>query len=664
VVLLEAFLARLRNRIGVWLPILMGTIFFAIYAGSSAPSIVTFFDDTLEFQYVLPTFGIAHPTGYPLYTILGGIWARLLPFGEWAGRINLLSALLGGAAVGVVCALAYQIYKLKIEKSLRDDPFWMQTTWQEWTQVPILASAFAATVFGFGPTWYAQTTVAEVYALHNLLAAIALLLAFLAGRTGGRKQHYLLLGMFFALGLGLAHHRTIVLLVPGIALYLAWSQPWLVKPRRTWWLYGIALLAPLLFYLWLPIRSAMGVQDLNQAYTNTWGGFWRHVMASQYTAFFGETALAQERSLGDWVALALDELGWFALILSVWGLFLGLMGRGTVGRPSRSATQKAWTLIAFVALCNLLFAFFYRVGDVEVFLLPVWMCAALAAGNGVDWGVRAMARQSGVALVIWLLSFLALLWSVEGRQTVLDRSGDWAAHDLAIAMTSPDFPAGSRVLGLEGEITALRYMQDALGRAQGVTGLVADDTEQRRLLLEVGMAAGAPFYLTRELPGTEEIYSFSGEGALVRVWPRGEAQTPDPARPMPDPSTATLLGGALEIVGYETHRMTDTGAPTTELTLYWLPTAPITQTLKLSLRVVDGAGEVLPLDDVSLAQHDAYPLRLAAPTTAWLPGETIRDVHQIPLPPLLAEYPDARLLVIVYDAETVAEVGRFELPLE
>ena len=36
---------------------------FGLYALTAAPSIVAFFDDTLEFQLVGPTFGIAHPTG-------------------------------------------------------------------------------------------------------------------------------------------------------------------------------------------------------------------------------------------------------------------------------------------------------------------------------------------------------------------------------------------------------------------------------------------------------------------------------------------------------------------------------------------------------------------------------------------------------------------------
>jgi hypothetical protein len=70
------------NRVDAALPWLVWIAFLLLYSSTAAPSIVALFDDTLEFQLVLPTFGIAHPTGYPLYTLLGGIWSWLLPFGQ------------------------------------------------------------------------------------------------------------------------------------------------------------------------------------------------------------------------------------------------------------------------------------------------------------------------------------------------------------------------------------------------------------------------------------------------------------------------------------------------------------------------------------------------------------------------------------------------------
>ena len=80
-----------------------GGLFIAsltLYIISLAPSVVTLFDDSLEFQLVTYQLGIAHPTGYPLYTILGKLFT-LLPAGNVAYRVNLMSAVFGAAAVAL-----------------------------------------------------------------------------------------------------------------------------------------------------------------------------------------------------------------------------------------------------------------------------------------------------------------------------------------------------------------------------------------------------------------------------------------------------------------------------------------------------------------------------------------------------------------------------------
>ena len=60
------------------------------------------YGDTAEFQWVAPTLGLAHITGYPLYTLLGWVWTHLPLGGSAAWRMNLLSALLGALALGTL----------------------------------------------------------------------------------------------------------------------------------------------------------------------------------------------------------------------------------------------------------------------------------------------------------------------------------------------------------------------------------------------------------------------------------------------------------------------------------------------------------------------------------------------------------------------------------
>ena len=140
---------------------------FAFYAATAAPSVATVFDDSLEFQVVLPTLGIAHPSGYPLYTLLGKLFTLLLPFRDPAGRANLLSALSAAAAVGVLYLLAQKIAGNRA------------------------AAATATALFAVSPAWWSQATVAEVYALHGLLVVLFLYLLLRweeARSPGGRRQ--------------------------------------------------------------------------------------------------------------------------------------------------------------------------------------------------------------------------------------------------------------------------------------------------------------------------------------------------------------------------------------------------------------------------------------------------------------------------------------------
>src|SRR5688572_15773681 len=68
------------------------------------------FWDTAEFQAIGPVLGIAHPTGYPAFTMLAWVASIVFqPFGNEAFRANLLNAFLAAAAVGVVAAVVTRL---------------------------------------------------------------------------------------------------------------------------------------------------------------------------------------------------------------------------------------------------------------------------------------------------------------------------------------------------------------------------------------------------------------------------------------------------------------------------------------------------------------------------------------------------------------------------
>ena len=79
--------------------IVLVIISFCVYLTTMCRSVG--FTDSGELAVVACTLGIAHPTGYPLFTLLGRCWIMIPSTTEEIIRLNLFTALLTATAVGV-----------------------------------------------------------------------------------------------------------------------------------------------------------------------------------------------------------------------------------------------------------------------------------------------------------------------------------------------------------------------------------------------------------------------------------------------------------------------------------------------------------------------------------------------------------------------------------
>src|SRR5438477_9692102 len=80
------------------LALIPGVFAFVLYLVTCSPTVN--FTDSGELITVAWTGGIAHPPGYPLYTLIGILFVHL-PFGDPAWRMNLISALFAAVAVSL-----------------------------------------------------------------------------------------------------------------------------------------------------------------------------------------------------------------------------------------------------------------------------------------------------------------------------------------------------------------------------------------------------------------------------------------------------------------------------------------------------------------------------------------------------------------------------------
>jgi 4-amino-4-deoxy-L-arabinose transferase-like glycosyltransferase len=642
-----AGLAGWRNGV---IALVIGAASFVLYAATAAPSVATLFDDSLEFQVVLPTLGIAHPSGYPLYTLLGKLFTLLLPFRDPAGRANLLSALCAGVAVGLLYLLAQKIAGNRA------------------------AAATATVLFALSPAWWSQATIAEVYALHGLFVALFLYLLLRweelrsqetgsrrqgtgnrGQESGVRSQQPVSSGRWLAaaalvFGLGVTHHRMIALMLPAALVFILWTDPGLIRQPRRWVTPLLCAFVPLLLYLYLPIRGR-AVTSLDGTFAPTLTGTLNWVMARSYSIFLTGNPFGVERSASAIIALFLDQMG----VLTIAAAVLGL---ATAWKFSR----RRYVFLLLATVSQVAFASAYKVQDVEVFFLPAFMLTAVWAAwglaplfdglalQGMNMARRLHPRPRVRSLIVagWVI-LLAIVMLFEPMRSMLtafpeqNRRASWGIYDLGADMIASVAPGG-QVIGLLGETTLVRYFRDVLGERPDVEVVAADAAAARFAAVDAAFAAGKPAYLTRDLAGAASRYSLDAVGPLVRVSPK--------ATPAPAP-TGQPVGADVVLVEARSEVRHPHAGPVVRLELTWAAAQPISEDLKVSARLLDTSGRVI-------AQDDRVPVNFAYPTTAWVPGEPVMDVYDLPLP-AGAPGGDFTPLLILYRAADGSEVGRVQL---
>jgi hypothetical protein len=108
--------------------------------------------DSAEFVLASATLGIPHPTGYPLYTLLGKLFASL-PFGTIPARVNFMSAFFAALAL----TLFFQFVRGELARRGAATSAWP-------------AAFLAMVVLGTFPPFWRQALVAEAYTLKCAIA--------------------------------------------------------------------------------------------------------------------------------------------------------------------------------------------------------------------------------------------------------------------------------------------------------------------------------------------------------------------------------------------------------------------------------------------------------------------------------------------------------------
>jgi hypothetical protein len=193
-----------RLAVGVAVLVLM------VFVLTLAPT-VTFWDAG-EFIAAAKTLGIPHPPGTPLFVMIAHVWAMLLPFGEYAVRTNLLSAVLSAAAAG--------LFFLVTHESIR-----LFTSGLEHRMARLLSLGGAAAAAMLGAltfTNWQNSNETEVYTVATLtIAAISWLLHVWRRKRGTDRAPRILLLIVYLAGISIGNHLLALLAGPAVVMFVA-----------------------------------------------------------------------------------------------------------------------------------------------------------------------------------------------------------------------------------------------------------------------------------------------------------------------------------------------------------------------------------------------------------------------------------------------------------
>jgi 4-amino-4-deoxy-L-arabinose transferase-like glycosyltransferase len=348
-----------NNLIAIYIAVLLAAA--GLYIATCAPG--PLWQDSGMYQYRIRHNDIEGRLGlalsHPLYHIIG-IGVKHIPLGEFAYRINLISAL----------AAAFAIANLFLLLRL-----WLGG---------ILPALIAAATLGLSHTFWRHAVIAETYTLYTalLLAELLMLLQYVKTK---RILFLYLLGFFN--GLAIANHMFAAI---ALVCYLVFLIVLLARRQIQLRQFGIIVLMWIIGavpYEYLILKNIIQTGEFTASLTSTFfGKSWQGNVLNVSLS----TRLVKENLL--FIAYNFPTPNIVFFFVGLWGLKKVSPGRGF------AKVLPAMLILFFV------FAFRYTVPDRYAFFIPFYCLASVLIGIGVH-----LFAQPNRKILFWVFFIFALL---------------------------------------------------------------------------------------------------------------------------------------------------------------------------------------------------------------------------------------------------------------
>ena len=329
-------------------------ITFGVYFTTLAPTYTWahFGFDAGDLLTAIQYWGVPHPPGFPIYIMIGKLFS-LLPIGNLAFRLNLMSAVFGS----LTCVIVY-FTLTKLTKS-------------------ITISAISAFVLAFSYTFWSQSLITEVYTLNSFFTALLLFLGLLTIQSlpemNRPKTDRLIFMTVFIYGLSLTNHLTTIFFGSSLLLILFWRLYKNVSVRQSiGYLVTVIciFLIGLLPYLYIYLRAQSGT-IFNWGDPSTPARFINYISGREFQHFIQASGSA------------IDLTSRFFVLLNRNITLIGIIA-ATVGAVLLFQERKKFLIYSFIpTVLLIIFNINYKIDNIETFYLPVYVGFIIWMGYGL-----------------------------------------------------------------------------------------------------------------------------------------------------------------------------------------------------------------------------------------------------------------------------------------
>ncbi len=300
-------------------------ISFFVYYLTTNPYLT--FTDNGELAGVCSTLGIAHPTGYPLFTLLGYFWSLLPLSSNRIFQLNLFAAFWSSTSVAIFYManawFLHFIQKEGIRHNEKTKHIQSNLETNRQTNTIYLISFVTSLVFAFSRTIWGEATSLEVYSLQLALFNFLFLCVFLVLHNNYDFKYLALLA--FALGLSFSNHLTTILILPTVLVvyFWRWGEKINLSSNRlkNFLVLAVPFLVGVSFYLYLSLRSSFHPPFNWGWVSRSWDKFFYHVSGKQYRVWMFSSLDTVGENFNKFLTVLPFEFAWVGLIFVFIGFF-------------------------------------------------------------------------------------------------------------------------------------------------------------------------------------------------------------------------------------------------------------------------------------------------------------------------------------------------------